>query len=343
METRFKVKSFLLGLFVLVFLLFLVACGGNEKSSGKSTDDSVDNDQLKAAFVTAQKVGDQGPVDMAYSGFEKGTEEFGIKGQLIEVEKGEYEESIRAMAQDGYELIIAVFPELQDAVERVASEFPDTEFVMVIGEIDAPNVRSVLQKEQEAGYLAGILASSMTETNQIAFLGGNDNPQINRWFAGYQQGAKEVNPDVKVINAYVGDFEDPTKGKEIALSLYNDGVDYIFHAAAKSGLGLLDAAKEVDKYVIGGSFNQNDLVPGNVPGSAVEYYDKMSYDALQDLAEGNPIGGQVEYGGIKEERLDLVLAPKDLVDIPEDLVNKIDAYRQKIIDGEIEINETPVK
>ncbi len=336
-----KFRSLSLGLFTLIFILCLAACGGNEESSGNTAD--AGQDQLKAAFVTAQKVGDKGPVDVAYSGFEKGVEEFGIKGQLIEVEKGEYEESIRAMAQDGYELIIAVFPELLDAVKRVAPEFPDTEFVMILGEVDEPNVRSIFQKEQEGAYLAGILAASLTETNKIAFVGGNDNPQINRWFAGYQQGAKEVNPNVEVINAYVGDFEDPTKGKEIALTLYRDGVDYIFQAAAKSGLGVLDAAKEVDKYVIGGSSNQNDIVPGNVPASAVEYYDNMTFDALKDLAEGNPIGGQVEYGGLKENRIDLVLAPEDLVDIPEDLVKKIDEYRQKIINEEIEINDTPVR
>jgi len=334
-----KRKSVIMNIIAVLLLIILSACGNNAGNSAGQDD----KDQLKAAFITAQKVGDNGPVDMAYSGFQKGIEEFGIKGQLIEVEKGEYEESMRAMGQEGYDLVIALFPELLDAVKRVAPEFPNTKFVMILGQVDEPNVRSIFQNEQEGAFLAGVLAASMTSTNKIGFIGGNDNPQINRWLAGYQAGAQTVNPNVEVINSYVGDFEDPTKGKELALTQYKNGVDIIFQAAAKSGLGVLDAAKEVNKYVIGGSANQNEMVPGNVLGSAVEYYNNMIYDALKDLKEGNPIGGEVEYGGLKEERIDLVLAPDNLVSIPDDLKEKINDYRQKIINGEIEVPDKPIR
>jgi len=335
-----KRKSVLFNIFAVLLLIFLTACGSKTVGDSAGQDDK---DQLKAAFITAQKVGDNGPVDMAYSGLKKGTEEFGIKGQLIEVEKGEYEESMRAMAQDGYKLIIALFPELLDAVKRVAPEFPETKFVMILGQVDEPNVRSIFQNEQEGAFLSGVLAASMTTTNKIGFIGGNDNPQINRWLAGYQAGAKEVNPNVEVVNSYVGDFENPTKGKELALTQYKNGVDIIFHAAAKSGLGVLDAAKDTGNYAIGGSADQNDTVPGQVLGSAVEFYNNMVYDALKDLKEGNPIGGEMEFGGLKEERIDLVLAPDNLVDIPDDLKEKINDYRQKIINGEIEVPDKPIR
>jgi len=334
-------------LLVLLTSMFLTACGkGNSPDANSpaagSSNSGGEQKKLRAAFITPQKLGDKGPVDLAYSGFEMGGKDFGIEMQTVEANKGEYEESVRAMAQQGYDLIIALFPDLLDAVERVAPDFPDTKFGMIIGESQQPNVISVLSKEQEGSFLAGVLAASMSATNKIGFLGGVDAPQINRFYAGYQQGAKAVKPDIQVTPVYVGDFEDPTKGKELSLLLIQQGHDVIYQAAAKSGLGLFDAVKETGKYAIGVDVNQNDLVPGKVLGSMVIHYDQWVYQLMQQLKEGTLKGG-ITWHDLKDGMIGLETATPDQVQIPDDVLKKIEDYKQKIISGEIKVNDVPEK
>lgn len=339
----------------ILLLLFissaLAACGGNDTQnagSGSSASPSGSasaasgGKKLRAAFITPQKLGDKGPIDLAYSGFEKGGKEFGIEMQTVEANKGEYEESVRAMAQKGYDLIIALNPDLLDAVDRVAPDFPNTKFGMIIAEADHPNVTSVLSKEQEGSFLAGVLAASMSKTGKVGFLGGVDNPEINRFYAGYQQGAKAINPDIQVTPVYVGGFEDPTKGKELSLLLNGQGNDVVYQAAAKSGLGLFDAIKESGKYAIGVDVNQNDLVPGQVLGSMVIRYDQWIYNLMKQLSEGTLQAG-ITWHDLKDGMIDLETATPEQMPIPEDVLKSIADYKAKIVSGEIKVNDVPEK
>lgn len=337
---KFRGKKVFVQTLVLVLVLTILAACGNSGASGDSEENN--DKQLKAAFITPQRLGDKGPIDLAHSGFKKGEKDFGIKTQTIEVKKGEYEETLTAMAQEGYDLVIALNPEMLDAVERVAPSFPETHFASIIGESSQPNVASILSKEQEGSFLAGVLAASMSKTNQIGFIGGVDNPEINRFYAGYQQGAKAVKPDIKVTPVYVGGFEDPTKGKELALVLYNEGKDVVYHAAAKSGLGLFEAAKETGKFAIGVDVNQNDLVPGQVLGSMEIFYNQWLYDLMKSLHEGKIKTGIV-WHDLKDGMIDLTVSTPEQADIPDDVRKLIEDYKQKIINGEIKVNAVPKK
>ena len=233
-------------LLAVLLMSSLVAC--SSKPTGQlDTDKPVENNESKmsAAFVTVQPLGDP-TIDLCYSGFEKAVEEFGFtKTTVVEAKAGEYEENLRALAEDGYGLIIANMPELQEAVGRVAPDYPDTKFMIALGEAKGDNVISTWNKEQYGSFVTGVFAGMMTKTNKIGFLGGVDNDQLGRVGGGFIDGVKAINPAAEVEVLFVGSFTDPTKGKELSSVLYNNGADIVFHAAAQSGLGLFEAAKDM--------------------------------------------------------------------------------------------------
>ena len=127
---------------------------------------------LKAAMITPQKLGDDGPIDACYAGLQAGAEEFGYEIKVLEPQSGEYEDSIRAMADDGYTLIFCIFAQMQDAVSRVAPEYPDVKFVQILGDLEMDNVKTLNFKDQEASFLSGIAAAKMTKTGKIAVIAG---------------------------------------------------------------------------------------------------------------------------------------------------------------------------
>lgn len=252
---------------------------------------------LKAAFITPQALGDGSVTDLSYAGFTRAAEEFGMETQVVEVQVGEYEETLRSMAQEGYGLLVCLQPELVDAVCTVAPEYPDTLFFSMNGEInDIPNVLGSANKEQEGSYLAGVTAALMSETGKIGAVIGQDMAQNNRYAAGYEDGAKAAREDIEVSILYAGTFEDPAKGKELALTLYNSGYDVVYQVAAKTGLGVFEAAKELGEghYVVGCDVDQSGLLPGQVIGSQITPYDTWVYAAMKDYAEGNFQGGRTE-------------------------------------------------
>ncbi|MCI8742107.1 MAG: BMP family ABC transporter substrate-binding protein, partial [Lachnospiraceae bacterium] len=200
---------------------------GESSQAGPETPEP--EGSLKAAFITPQALGDGSVTDLSYSGFTRAAEEYGMETQVVEVQVGEYEETLRSMAQEGYGLLVCLQPELVDAVCTVAPEYPDTLFFSMNGEIhDIPNVLGSANKEQEGSYLAGVTAALMSETGKIGAVIGQDMAQNNRYAAGYEDGAKAARPDIQVSILYAGTFEDPAKGKELALTLYNSGYDVVY-------------------------------------------------------------------------------------------------------------------
>ena len=261
----------------------------NTESAPAEADAAKPEGNLKAAFITPQALGDGSVTDLSYSGFTKAAEEYGMETQVVEVQVGEYEETLRSMAQEGYGLLVCLQPELVDAVCTVAPEYPDTLFFSMNGEInDIPNVLGSANKEQEGSYLAGVTAALMSETGKIGAVIGQDMAQNNRYAAGYEDGAKAARPDIEVSILYAGTFEDPAKGKELALTLYNSGYDVVYQVAAKTGLGVFEAAKEQGEghYVVGCDVDQSPLLPGQVVGSQITPYDTWVYAAMKDYGEG---------------------------------------------------------
>ena len=162
----------------------------------------------------------------------------------------------RRMAESGANPIVVMGFQNEETLKEVAPDYPDTSFVLIDAVVDLPNVRSVIFAEHEGSYLVGMLGAMASKTGTVSFVGGMDIPLISAFACGYAQGAKAVNPDIKVIVNYTGDtpaaWNDPVKGGEIAKAQMSQGSDVIFAAAGGTGLGVLQAAS--DAGVNGGDF-----------------------------------------------------------------------------------------
>src|SRR5262245_10956786 len=206
---------------------------------------------------------------------------------LRDVEPGSpnlIEPAMRAFAERGYDLIIGVGFAQAPIMEIVAKEYPNIHFAIIDGVSQLPNVASIVFKEHEGSYLAGIIAAKTTRSNTLGFVGGMDIPLIHRFEKGYEEGAKFVNPNVRVIPNYVGvtdaAWNNPGKGSELALAQISKGADVIFAAAGNSGLGVFDAVEKAGTesgrathFAIGVDSNQNMVKPGFVLTSMVKRVD----------------------------------------------------------------------
>ncbi|HEU5162555.1 MAG TPA: BMP family ABC transporter substrate-binding protein, partial [Thermoanaerobaculia bacterium] len=178
----------------------------------------------------------------AWEGVKRAAEDLPIV--LRDVEPGDptsIEPAMRAFAERGYDLIIGVGFAQTPIMESVAKDYPEINFAIIDGVIDLPNVASLVFKEHQGSYLVGLIAAHTTKTNVLGFIGGMDIPLIRKFKVGYAEGARSVNPDIRVIDNYVGvtdaAWNNPGKGKELAVAQIGKGADVIFTAAGNSGLG----------------------------------------------------------------------------------------------------------
>src|SRR5688572_17142703 len=217
------------------------------------------------------------------------------------------EPAMRAFAERGYDLIIGIGFAQTPIIELVAKDYPNIRFAVVDGVSNLPNVASLAFKEHEGSELVGMLAAKTSKTRTIGFLGGMDIGLIHRFKEGYEEGARSVNPNIRVIPNYVGvtdaAWNNPGKGKEIALAQISKGADVIFTAAGNSGLGAFDAVEQQGKqngqathFVIGVDSNQNMVKPGFVLTSMVKRVDNAVYDIIKDVVNSQFQAGFHVYG-----------------------------------------------
>lgn len=227
----------------------------------------------------------------AYNGAEKFKAETGVAYQDFEIQNdSQREQALRKFAENGFSPIVAIGFSHAAAVEKVAGEFPDTQFAIVDMVVDKPNVESIVFKEHEGSYLVGVLAALASKTGKVGFVGGMDIPLIRRFACGYIGGVKSVKADDEVFENMTGTtgaaWNDPVKGGELAKSQFDRGADVVFHAAGGTGLGVLQAAADADKLGIGVDSNQNALHPGKVLTSMLKRVDVAVYTAFKSAKEG---------------------------------------------------------
>ena len=182
----------------------------------------------------------------------------------------EFEENFRQYGAKGFNLVFGHGFEFQDAALRVAPDFPNTVFVTTSGTSVAKNVAGVEFAFEEASYLAGMVAGRMTKSNTLGMIGGTELPPVKRSFEAFEQGARSVNPNVRVLVSYIGNWDDVSAGKEQAIAQISRGADIIFQNADAAGLGVFQAVKEAKGVrIIGSNANQNDIAPDQTLGSVV--------------------------------------------------------------------------
>lgn len=224
--------------------------------------------------------------EAAYNGAERFKAEGGAYQDLEISGDAMREQAVRQFASRGNNPIVLPGFSWETALRAVAPEFPDTKFTIIDTVVDLPNVQSVVFKEQEGSYLVGILAAMKSESGKIGVVPAFNFDLLEAFACGYAQGAKSVNPDIQVLETYVGTgfeaFNDPVKATEVAKSQLDQGVDVIFQVAGGAGAGVLQAAADAGKFGIGVDSNQNHLHPGQVLTSMVKRVDNAVYQAMID-------------------------------------------------------------
>ncbi len=277
----------------------------------------------------------------AFKGATEAQKKLGIELKVVEAsDDTAIEPSLRTFAQRGYPLVIGIGFVQSSAIEKVAKDFPKTQFLAIDCDVKLPNVRSVTFKEHEGSFLVGAIAALTSKTNSVGFIGGMDIPLIRRFQMGYKAGAETVNAKVKVVSQYVGSTSDawknPTKAKELAASQYQKSVDVIFTAAGASGLGVFDAAEELKKFAIGVDSNQNWVKPGRILTSMVKRVDFAVYDAIEKKATAKLETVSVSLG-LKEDAVDFALDEHNKVLLTPEVLKKVNDFKQKIIKGTLKV------
>jgi basic membrane protein A len=337
-------------------LLALAGCGGDSTTAGTTaaetgaaTAGASEGRSIRVGLVT-----DIGGLDdrsfnfLANKGLDQAESELGVEGRVVVSRaNADYVPNLSSLAKAKYDLVIAVGFLMADALDTVAKQFPDTNFAIVDFAQEAmpskpANVRGLLFKEQEAGYLVGYLAGLVAEQEGgsqrvIGSVGGLKIPPVDRYIAGYRAGAAKASPGITTLNSYSQDFVDQAKCKEAALDQIARGAHVIFQVAGQCGLGALSAAKEKNVRGIGVDADQAYL-GDHVLTSALKKVDVAVYQTVQAVQEGTFTGGgnsvfDVASGGVGLGRI----AP----DVPADLVAQVNRVRDQIAAGRIkDIPET---
>ena len=338
-------------LILTLSLLFLISCGKTDTAKEDAKDGAAaEKSDIKVAIVySVGGLGDHSFNDAAQRGLEKAKKELGIEyvGYEPKDPTSEAEGQLRTYAESGeYDLIIATGFMMKDALVTVANEFPEQKFAITDERVpELKNVASLTFKEHEGSFLAGALAAMMTKTNTVGFIGGAEAPLIQKFQAGYEQGAKYVNPDIKVLSVYIGGtnaFHDPASAKARTEAVIGQGADIVYHASGSSGQGMFQAAKDKGIYAIGVDSNQDNLLPGTILTSMLKLVDVAVYDLVKDVKD-DKFEGKIYEFGVKEGGVGLTDFEFTKDKIGEENIKKLDEIKEKISSGEIVISPTVSK
>ena len=261
------------------------------------------------------------------------------------------DEVVRMAAEGGYDLVLCSNSNFEEYLKKYAADYPDVKFAIIDTTVDADNVESISFAQNEGSFLAGAAAAMFTQKTDIegvnadhtiGWVGGMDVPVLHDFYTGYEQGAKYVDPDVKILQSFAGSWSDPLKGKELTLAQYEQGADIVMNVASGTGTGVLEAAKEADEYAIGVDLNQDNDQPGHVLTSMVKRVDTASYAVIKSITDDTFKGGTVKYMDVAGDGVSLTdfsVMKESLGDkFPQDIVDKINELADKIKSGEIKVD-----
>ena len=298
--------------------------------------------------------GDKSFNDGAYIGAMRAARELGARVRFVEPGEGsDREAGLRLLAAEGMDLVIGVGFIFTDDITVLAREYPGVAFACVdyavsvdaAGKVIQPpaNLAALKFREEEGSFLVGALAALVGGSKKVGFVGGMDSPLIHKFEAGYRAGVKRVCPDCEVLVQYAGvtpdAFANPGRGKELALSQYQQGVNVIYHASGSTGLGVFEAARSMNRYGIGVDADQYAEAPGRVLTSMVKRVDESVFDAIQRVKDGTFKGGIYQFG-LAENGVGYVYDENNRALIPESVRERVEALREEIIAGRIRVPST---
>ncbi len=351
-----RIKS--IGLILMALVPVLVSSGCGDRTEAMRTDCST---KVGIVFDIGGK-NDRSFNAAAWEGVKRAEKE--LKICLYDIEPGNptsIEPAMRAFAERNFDLIIGVGFAQGPIMQKVATDYPNIKFAIIDGVIfeadgktPKKNVASLVFREHEGSFLVGMIAAAKSKTGVLGFVGGMDIPLIHKFATGYEEGAKYMNPNIRIVTNYVGvtdgAWNNPGKGKELALSQIEKGADVLFTAAGNSGLGAFDAVEqygknaqgEANKFVIGVDSNQNGVKPGFVLTSMVKRVDNAVFDVVREVRDGKFEGGFHVFG-LDKEGVVYAVDDNNRALIPQDVIDKVEAAKQKIISGEIKVTDAMAK
>lgn len=251
----------------------------------------------------------------------------------------EYLENINYYAENKFDLIWGVGFTMEQAVEEAAQMYPERNFVIFDGIVEEENVMSLTFKKEEAAFLAGVIAALESKSSNVAFIGAKENKEIKKYQAGFNTGVKVVNSDVKIMNKYIGSFNDFSMAKRITNELVEKNVDIIFYAAGAASHGIIDTAIERDIKLISLDKADINLAPNNILTSILKNTEHIVELVIERYYNDNYVNEVKEYG-IADNAF--VLAQKQAEKlISSDKLAKIEEFKQQFLAGEIEIPSQP--
>ena len=295
--------------------------------------------------------GDKSFNDAAYNGLEQAKKQLGIEFDYIEPqgEGADREAALRQMAADpDVRMIIGVGLLFTDDITAIAREFPDKKFVCIDynpqpGVQIPANLSGIVFEEKKGSFLAGAIAALESKSGTVGFIGGMDSGIIRKFESGFTAGARHVKPDIKVISGFIGmtgsAFNDPAKGKELALGQYSRGADIIYEAAGASGFGVVEAARQTGKFVICTDMDQEYLAPGRVLTSMTKAVDKAVLTTVEDGRSNRFQGGRQRVFGLDGRYTDYVCNDKNSSLIGDAVHERVERIRTDILSGKIDLSE----
>lgn len=306
----------------------LLSCVLTLTAVGCSVKEDAKEDKTKVTLVlSVGGVNDESFNQSSWEGALKASEELGVEVSYLESQSdADYIQNIETAVEDS-DLIVGVGYQVGGAILEAAKMYPEQNFVAIDStfEEELDNLRSITFEEEEAGYLTGLIAGKMTKTNVIGWIGGLDIPSCSNFYLGYERGAKEANPGIKVLKQYTNSFTDAAKGKVVAQQMITkENADIIFMAAGGGNAGALEVVKENNIKAIGVDMPNNYLAPEYIITSALKNVGEGLKLTIKDYVDGNFTSGEVKYdlsnNGVGFEKTDLI--PNDIIEYVESKIGE---------------------
>ncbi|MEV7673223.1 BMP family lipoprotein [Streptomyces sp. NPDC000963] len=335
--------------------LSATACGKSSTDSGSSSSSSDSKTITAAIAYDIGGRGDQSFNDAAYAGLQKAEKELGVKGKEAEPSEGEGDadkvQRLTALARSGSNPVIGVGFAYAPAIAKVAKAYPKTTFGLIDDtSVTAPNIANLVFNEEQGSYLAGVAAAKTSKTGTVGFIGGVEVPLIKKFQAGFEQGAKDTNPKVKVLVQYLTQppnfdgFSKPDLGKAAAQGQLDKGADVIYAAAGLAGSGSIEAAAAADKWAIGvdsDQYNQAGLASykDHILTSVTKDVSDSVFNLIKSVKDGKPQTGEIRYGLAQDGvgLSDSNPAYKKMTDV----IAAVNEAKKNIIDGKITVKTAP--
>lgn len=349
-----------------VLALTLAACGGSDDSdsdagssstSGTATE-STDNGgsggstpeelTLSVANVVNGALGDQGFFDDAQRGMDA-IEDAGATTKVLQADANnpaQWKANLESVSGGDYDIVITGTSQMVDILDETAPKYADQDYILYDAVVEQPNVASIVYKQNEGSFLAGVLAALVTSDTEtfplanddkvVGLVGGMDIPVINDFVAGFEAGVAAVDDSIEVKVSYVGDFNDSPKGYDQGKAMIEQGADVIYQVAGGSGVGALQAAADEDVYAIGVDSNQNQLQPGHVLASMLKNIGGSLVLAVDAAQEGTLDYGATTSYGLANDGVGLDFDDNEDI-VPQSVIDEIDSYKQQVVDGDIDV------